>query len=103
MRRLRSLFRPARAFAAVLLLAAFAVGGAADARHHLSEHGCAADRGGREDRCVCMGLHAAPFASESVAQALPVECERTFVVIAPRLAPLVRVAHAAVPRAPPRG
>lgn len=103
MRLLRSLFRPARGLAAVLLLAAFTVGGAADARHHLSEHGCAADQKGGSDHCVCAGLHAAPFASEAIAQAIPVACERSFAVVAPAPAPSVRVAHAAAPRAPPRG
>ena len=103
MRLLRSLFRPARAFAAVLLLAVFAAGGAAEARHHLSEQGCAADHGGRADHCVCAGLHAAPFASEAVTQATPVVCEREFAPAAEALEPVVRAAHAAAPRAPPRG
>ena len=103
MRLLRTLFRSGRAAAAVLLLAAFSLGGAADARHHLSEHGCAADQGGRADHCVCAGLHAAPFASEAVAQATPVECGREFVPVARVLAPVARAAQAAAPRAPPRG
>ena len=103
MRLLRSLFRPGRDLAALLLLAAFTVGGAADARHHLSEHGCAADRGGREDHCVCTGLHAAPFASVAVTQSTPVACEREFIPAVEALEPIIRAAHAAAPRAPPRG
>jgi hypothetical protein len=103
MRLLRTLFRSGRALAALLLLTAFTVGSAADARHHLSERGCAADRGGREDHCVCASLHAAPFASETVSQVLPVECERTITPVAEALAPITRAATAAAPRAPPRG
>jgi len=103
MRLARTLFRSGRALAALFLLAAFTVGGLADARHHLSERGCAADHGGRADHCVCAGLHAAPFASEAITQATPVECEREFTPAAEALEPIVRVAHAAAPRAPPRG
>ena len=103
MRLVRALFRPARALAAVLLLAAFAAGAAADARHHLSEHGCAADRNGRADHCVCAGLHAAPFASVAVAQVAPIECERETAPVSRALAPVSRAAQSAAPRAPPRG
>jgi hypothetical protein len=103
MRLLRRLFSSGRSLAAVLLLSAFAVGSAADARHHLSEKGCPGDRGGREDHCVCASLHAAPFASVAVTQATPVECERQFTLAAEVVEPVVRAAHAAVPRAPPRG
>ena len=103
MRLVRTLLRPARSLAAVLLLAAFTLGGVADARHHLSEWGCAADQGGRTDHCVCAGLHAAPFASEPVAQVTPAECEREAVPVAPALAPVTRAAPSAAPRAPPRG
>lgn len=103
MRLVRTLFRSGRALAAVLLLTVFTVGAAADAHHHLSEQGCAADRSGRPDHCVCAGLHAAPFASQAVTQATPVECEREFAPAVEVLEPIVRAAHAAVPRAPPRG
>ena len=103
MRYLRTLFRSARALAALLLLSAFTLGAAADARHHLSEQGCSGDRGGREDHCICSGLHAAPFASETVSQVLPVECERTVTPVAEAQAPIARAAAAAAPRAPPRG
>lgn len=103
MRLVRTLFRSGRALAALLLLTAFTVGAAADARHHLSEHGCAADRGGREDHCVCAGLHAAPFASEAVTEVQPIECERTFAPVTLVLAPATRARHAAAPRAPPLG
>jgi len=103
MRLLRTLFRSGRALAALLLLTVFTAGAAADARHHLSEQGCAADRSGRPDHCVCASLHAAPFASESVTQVQPVECERTVTPVAEALAPIARAATAAAPRAPPRG
>ena len=103
MRLVRTLFRSGRSLAALLLLVAFTAGGAADARHHLSEQGCAADRGGRADHCVCAGLHAAPFASDAIAQVTPVEGEREFTPAAEALEPIVRAAHAAAPRAPPRG
>ena len=102
MRLLRTMFRSGRTLAALLLLAAFTTGGVADARHHLSEQGCAADHGGRADHCVCASLHAAPCASEAITQATPVECEREFAPAAEALEPVVRAAHAAVPRAPPR-
>jgi len=103
MRLVRTLFRSGRALAAVLLLTVFTVGAAADARHHLSEHGCAADGHGREDHCVCAGLHAAPFASEPVTPVVPVECEQHFAPIAEAPAPVARALRAAAPRAPPRG
>jgi hypothetical protein len=103
MRLVRTLFRSGRALAAVLLLATFTVGAAADARHHLSEQGCAADRHGRADHCVCAGLHAAPFASEAATQPAPVERAREFAPIAAALAPIARAIHGAAPRAPPRG
>src|SRR5262245_10076459 len=103
MRLARLLFRSGRTLAALLLLTAFTVGAAADARHHLSEHGCAADQGGRSDHCICAGLHAAPFASEPVTQVTPVECEREILPVAPALAPVTRAAQSAAPRAPPRG
>ena len=103
MRLVRTLFRSGRSLAALVLLTAFAVGAAVDARHHLSEHGCAADQGGRADHCVCAGLHAAPFASEPVAQVTPVECEREAVPDARALAPVAPAAPSAAPRAPPRG
>jgi hypothetical protein len=102
MRLLRALLRP-RALAAVLLLAAFTVGAAADARHHLSEHGCAADQNGRADRCMCAGLHAAPFASEPITQVTPVECEREAVPVVRGSRTGTRAAQSAAPRAPPRG
>ena len=103
MRLVRTLFRSGRALAALLLLTAFTVGAAADARHHLSERGCAADRGGREGHCVCAGLHGAPIASEPLAQPAPVEREREFAPIALTLAPAIGAIRGAAPRAPPRG
>jgi hypothetical protein len=103
MRLLRMLFRYGRAAAALLLLAAFAMGAAADARHHLLDHGCDADPGGRSDHCVCAGLHAAPFASEAIAHVAPIAFERELAPASRVLAPLARAAHVAAPRAPPRG
>jgi len=103
MRIVCTLFRSARSLAAMLLLTAFVTGSAADARHHLSERGCAADRAGGADHCVCASLHAAPFASEAITQATPVECERMVTPVAEALTPIARAAAAAAPRAPPRG
>ena len=103
MRLLSRLFRTGRAISALLLLTTLVVGEVADARHHLSEHGCPADRGGRDDQCTCASLHVTSLASEPVMQIAPVECESepAFVVIA--IAPIARAARAAAPRAPPRG
>ena len=103
MRHLRWLFRTGRALAAVLLLTTLVVGEAADARHHLSSHGCAVDSGGRNDNCTCASLHAAPMASEPVAQPAPVEHEHHFSAVVATIAPIARAARAAAPRAPPRG
>jgi len=103
MRLLRRLFSTGRSLAAVLLLSAFAAGSVADARHHLSEKGCPADHGGREDHCVCSSLHAAPFASEAEPQPAPVEQEREFIVVACVSAPHARPVRGESPRAPPRG
>lgn len=103
MRLLRRLFRTGRALSAVLLLTTLVVGEAADARHHLSPHGCAADSGGRNDNCTCASLHAAPMASEPIAQPAPVEHEHHFTAVAATIAPIARAARASAPRAPPRG
>jgi len=97
------LFRSGRAFAGVLLLATLVAGEVADARHHVSEHGCAADAGGRDDNCTCASLHAAPFGGEGIAQAAPVEIEREQAPAAVAIAPTVRAARTAAPRAPPQG
>ena len=102
MRLVRTLFRSGRSLAALLLLAAFTVGAAADARHHLSEQGCPADRGGA-DHCVCASMHAAPLGSEPLAQPAPVELEREFAPTAAALAPAGRTLRGAAPRGPPRG
>jgi hypothetical protein len=103
MRLVRTLFRSGRSLAALLLLAAFTAGGVADARHHLSEQGCAADRGGRADHCVCASMHAAPLGSEPIAQPVPVEFEREFAPTAAALAPAGRTLRGAAPRGPPAG
>jgi len=103
MRTLRKLFRNGRALTAMLLLTTFVVGEVADARHHLSERGCAADAAGRDDNCTCASLHAAPLASEPLAQPAPVEREIAFATVAVPSQPVARTACAASPRAPPRG
>ena len=103
MRLVRTLFRSGRALAALLLLTAFTVGAAADARHHLSEQGCPGDRGGREDHCVCASMHAAPLGSEPIAQPAPVEPERELAPTPAALAPAGRTLRGAAPRGPPRG
>jgi len=103
MRLLRRLFRNARALAGVLLLATLVVGEVADARHHLSERGCAADAAGRDDNCTCASLHAAPLASEPLAQPAPIEHEIAFATVTVASLPVARTACAASPRAPPRG
>jgi len=103
MRLLRRLFRTGRALAALMLLTTLVVGEVADARHHLSEHGCPADRGGRDDQCTCASLHVTSLASEPVTPVTPVECEGKFAAFAVTVAPVARAACAASPRAPPRG
>lgn len=103
MRLLHRLFRTGRALAALMLLTTLVVGEVADARHHLSEHGCPADRGGRDDQCTCASLHVTSPASDGVTQATPVECENTIAAAAIAFSPPARAARAAAPRAPPRG
>ena len=100
---LRKLFRPERALAALLLLASLLVGQVADARHHLSDHGCPGDTGGRADHCACASLHAVSLADEAPAQWAPVEMERDLARAANGLAPIARAVISAAPRAPPQG
>jgi hypothetical protein len=100
---IRRLFRPSRALAAILLLASLVAGEVADARHHLSEQGCAADSGGRDDNCTCASLHAASLAGDLPVQAAPIELEREFTAAALALAPTAHAVICAAPRAPPRG
>ena len=99
---LRRRLRPGRVFLALLLLTIFVVGEVADARHHLSEHGCAADTGGRDDNCTCASLHAVSLASDAPVQAAPVELVRQFDFVAIAQAPIARAVISAAPRAPPR-
>jgi hypothetical protein len=99
---LRRLFRPGRPLTALLLLAALVAGQVADARHHLSEVGCAADNGGRADNCTCASLHAGSLAGDAPVQATPVEIEREFAPTALALAPTTCAVIAAAPRAPPQ-
>ena len=103
MHTLRGWFRPGRELLALLLLATLAVGEVADARHHLSEHGCAADTGGRDDNCTCASLHAVSLATDAPTQAAPVELERQFAPVTIALAPTARAILGAAPRAPPQG
>jgi len=59
---------------------------------------------GEGSRLVSPGeARAAPFASEAITQVTPIVCEREFTPAAEALEPVVRAAHAATPRAPPRG
>jgi hypothetical protein len=99
----RRLFRPGRVFLALLLLATFVVGEVADARHHLSEHGCAADTGGRDDNCTCASLHAVSLTSDAPVQAAPVELVRQFAFVAIVQTPIACAVISAAPRAPPQG
>ena len=103
MRLLRGVFQTGRALAPLLLLTTLVVGELADARHHLSERGCAGDATGRDDNCTCASLHAAPLASEPIAQPAPVEDECEFACTAIAAAPHASAPRAAAPRGPPRG
>ena len=103
MRLLRRLFGNGRALSALLLLTALVAGEAADARHHLSDRGCAADHGGRDGNCACASLHAAPIAAEPLPQPAPLEHEREFAPVAQAIAPVASAVLGAAPRAPPRG
>jgi hypothetical protein len=99
---LRWLFRSGRAVAGLLLLASFLVGEAADARHHLSEQGCATDsHGPTRDNCTCAGLHAAPLAGHAPVALAPVEIERPRVVVSATGRVARRGVTSAAPRAPP--
>ena len=95
-------FRSGRALAAVLLLSARIAGEVADARHHLSEHGCASDSGGRDDNCTCANLHAVSFADPVPVASAPLEHAGDFTPLAAVRAPRTRAATHASPRAPPR-
>ena len=94
--------RPRRTLAPVMLLAALFVGVAADAAHHLSERGCAADNGRRVDHCTCTSLHATSLAREAPAQAAPVVLPREFAFVPSAPAPKPRAVIGAPPRAPPQ-
>lgn len=100
---LRTLFRPRRGLAALLLLASLLAGEVADARHHLADQGCAADTRGRDDNCTCASLHAVSLAHDVPVQAAPIELEREFALTALALPPVARAVISAAPRAPPRG
>lgn len=104
MRSFRRLFRPGRALAGLLLLTALAAGEAADARHHLSDPGCAADSRapGRDDDCACAALHSATPAGLAPAAFAPVEQERGHAPGAVPAAPHRHGEPEAAPRAPPR-
>jgi len=104
MRSFRVLLRPGRLVAALLLLAAFAAGSAADLRHHLDAQGCAADAapGGRDEHCTCAGLHAAPLAGHAPVLLTAVTVERGHTPLAAHEAPHRHGEAHAAPRAPPR-
>ncbi|MEQ1834430.1 MAG: hypothetical protein ABL977_15395 [Candidatus Eisenbacteria bacterium] len=100
---LRRWFVSGRALAALLLLSALLAGEVADARHHLSDHGCASDTGGRDDNCTCAGLHAASSVDPVPVAEAPLEHEREFTALAMAPPPSKLAAAHASPRAPPRG
>jgi hypothetical protein len=104
MGRFPALLRHGRVLAALLLLATFVAGEVADARHHLSEHGCAADAGPgrRDDNCTCASLHAAPLAGHAPVALAPAETHDGAPAILVALTPRREVVVAAAPRAPPR-
>jgi hypothetical protein len=96
--------RSGRALAGLLLLATLFAGELADARHHLSEHGCATDthESGRDDNCTCAGLHAAPLAGLAP---VPLAAVAILCAAATPADPQRPARHGvadAAPRAPPR-
>jgi hypothetical protein len=101
---LRALLGPGRLLAGLLLLAAFVTGGVADMRHHLTEHGCAADAGAgaRDEHCTCAGLHAAPLAGHAPVALAAVLAAREPAPLAAHEAPHRHGDAHAAPRAPPR-
>lgn len=106
LRLFRRLIRDPRALGALLMLALFAAGEIADARHHLADHGCATDThapGQRDDHCTCAGLHAFPFGTHGLADPTPVEQDSEFAPAAASAAPRAHRGAEASPRAPPRG
>ena len=100
----RWLSRSGHAVAGLWLLATLVVGEVADTRHHLSEHGCAADTHtpGRDDNCTCAGLHAAPLAGHAPVALAPVAVERELAVADATSHPSRHGVPSAAPRAPPR-
>lgn len=102
---LRWLSRSGRAVAALWLLATFVVGEVADTRHHLSDHGCAADAQspGRDDHCTCTGLHVAPLAGMAPVVLAPASLTGESPVPSAASCPTSRAASAGSPRAPPKG
>jgi hypothetical protein len=105
MRFLRVPFRHGRSLAGLALLAALVAGDVVDTRHHLTDHGCAADthENGRDERCACAALHAAPLAGDAPVAFTPVA---TGQAPAPAFALASARRHGvadAAPRAPPRG
>jgi hypothetical protein len=102
----RRMFRDPRALGALLLLAVFAAGEIADARHHLADHGCVADShapGQRDDNCTCASLHALPLGEQALADPTPLVQEREYAPAATAVAPRTARRAQASPRAPPRG
>jgi len=101
MRLLRTLFSSGRSLASLLLLATLVTGEVADARHHLSEQGCPADRGGRDDNCICGSLHAISQAEDGPVGLAPIEYEHEVGFVAALQSPCGRAVLRANPRGPP--
>jgi hypothetical protein len=93
--------RHGRALAGLLLLATLAVGEVADTVHHLDEHGCSSETGGRQEDCTCASLHAGTPPGDVAAPSAPFAEEQPFSPLAPARMPCPRTPARDVPRAPP--
>ena len=104
MRFLRQFLRSGRALAGLALLATLFAGELADTRHHLSEHGCTTDAhsSGRDDNCICAGLHAAPLAGHAPVALASIHVEHAAATPATPQRPTRHGVSDAAPRAPPR-
>lgn len=98
------LLRSGRALAALLLLTTLVVGEVADARHHLSETGCASDHAEgpqRDDSCACISLHFAPVATPGTGFIAPIPVEVQLVARPEGQAVALQAVGPAAPRGPP--
>lgn len=98
------LLRSGRALAALLLLTTLVVGEVADARHHLSETGCASDHAEgpqRDDACACTSLHVSPIATPGAVWVAPVSVDLQLVASPGAHAPVVCSLAQDAPRGPP--